>query len=152
MMPVPDGEVPSRKIVVVEADEDFLHLIQMTLADCGAELLPAGSGKDGLALIGASQPAAIILDLALPDMSGWEVFIQLRDGPSARPAPPVIILADEGTRLDRTFSLQVAQVHDYQMKPFLPSQLRKSVAEALRLTAICEAQAARSRCTEKGHD
>jgi DNA-binding response OmpR family regulator len=141
-----------KKIVVVEADEDFLHLIQMTLADCGAELLSAGNGQEGLALIRACQPDAIILDLTLPDMNGWEVFIQFRDHPSTEPIPPVIILADEGTRLDRTFSLQVAQVHDYQMKPFLPSQLRKSVTEALRLSVIFKAQAAGARCAGEGHD
>ncbi len=139
-MPLPESPLPTKKIVVVEADEDVLHLIQMTLADCGAEVLSAGSGTDGLALINASRPAAVIIDLTLPDMNGWEIFIQLRDCTWAKVAPPVIILADQGTRLDRTFGLQVAQVHDYQVKPFLPSQLRKSVTEALRLSAICEAK------------
>jgi two-component system response regulator VicR len=151
-MSLPNSASWLKKIVVVEGDEDFLHLIQVTLADCGAELLSAGTGQEGLALIGANQPDAIILDLTLPDMNGWEVFIRLRDRPSTKPAPPVIILADEGTRLDRTFSLQVAQVHDYQMKPFLPSQLRKSVMDALRLTAICKAQAAGPRRKGEGRD
>jgi len=150
-MSLPDRASPPKKIVVVEADEDFLHLIRMTLADCGAELLSAGSGQEGLALIVASQPDAIILDLALPDMNGWEVFIQFRDHALTEPVPPVIILADEGTRLDRTFSLQVAQVHDYQMKPFLPSQLRRSVADALRVSALCKAQVASARRPKGGH-
>lgn len=134
----PDRALPPRNIVVVEADEDLRHLIQMTLADCGAEVLSAGSGLEGLALIRANRPAAIILDLTLPDMNGWEVFIQLRDHSPTNPVPAVIILADEGTRVDRNFGLQVAQVHDYQVKPFLPSQLRKSVAAALRMSALCE--------------
>jgi DNA-binding response OmpR family regulator len=154
-MSLPSRASPPKKIVVVEADEDFLHLIQMTLADGEAELLTASSGQAGLALISVCQPDAIILDLTLPDMNGWEVFIQLRDHPSTDPPPPVIILADEGTRLDRTFSLRVAQVHDYQMKPFLPSQLRRSVTEALRLSALCKAQkaqAAGSRRAGEGHD
>ncbi len=148
----PERALPPRNIVVVEADEDLRHLIQMTLADCGADLLSASSGQEALALIGASRPAAIILDLTLPDMNGWEVFIQLRDHSSTAHAPAVIILADEGTRVDRNFSLQVAQVHDYQVKPFLPSQLRKSVAEALRISAICDARADSTRRTGDGHD
>ena len=44
---MPESPLPTKKIVVVEADEDVLHLIQMTLADCGAEVLSAGSGSDG---------------------------------------------------------------------------------------------------------
>jgi len=151
-MAMPNGALRTKKIVVVEADEDFLHLIQMTLADCGADVLAASRGYDALALIDACRPDAVIIDLALPDMNGWEIFIRLRDGGSVKPAPPVIILADEGTRLDRTFSLQVAQVHDYQMKPFLPSQLRKSVTEALRLSAISETPVTAARQAKKDHD
>ena len=151
-MSLPNSPLHPKKIVVVEADEDFLHLIHMTLADCGADVLSAGSGQEGLTLIRSTQPDAIILDLALPDMNGWEVYIQLYDHKLTRAAPPVIILADEGTRLDRTFSLQVAQVHDYQVKPFLPSQLRKSVMEALRLSALCAAQVAAPRLAEESHD
>jgi two-component system, OmpR family, response regulator len=132
-MTQPDLAPPKKKIVVVEADEDFLHLIRVTLADCGAELVAAGSGRAGLELIRADRPDLAILDLALPDMSGWEVFIQLRCIKPEDYPLPVIILADEGTRLDRNFSLRVARVNDYQMKPFLPSRLQQSVKDALRL-------------------
>ena len=121
-----------KKIAVVEGDEDCLYLIQMVLADCGAELVAAGSGQCGLELIRSCQPDLVILDLALPDMNGWEVYIQMQADALQNRAIPVIILSDDGTRVDRTFSLRVAQVHDYQVKPFLPSQLRKSVLEALR--------------------
>jgi DNA-binding response OmpR family regulator len=129
----PKGPPAARRIVVVEADEDFLHLIPVILANCGAQLVVTRTGRSGLDAIQERRPDLVILDLALPDMNGWEVFIQLRDTPPAEGPLPVIILADEGTRLDRTFSLRVAQVHDYLMKPFLPSQLQESVAEALRL-------------------
>lgn len=128
-----DGPAPGKKIVVVEADEDFLHLIPVILADCRADLVLARTGRNGLDEIRESRPDLVILDLALPDMNGWEVFIQLRDMQRNEGALPVIILADEGTRFDRTFSLQVAQVQGYLMKPFLPSQLQASVAEALKL-------------------
>jgi DNA-binding response OmpR family regulator len=132
-MTQPDLERPKKKIAVVEADEDFLHLIQVALADCRAEFVSASSGRAGLELIRQEQPDLVILDLALPDMSGWEVFIQLRCDTPSDGSPPVIILADVGTRIDRTFSLLVAQVNDYQLKPFLPSRLRHSVRHALKL-------------------
>ncbi len=97
------------------------------------ELFLATTGGDGLALISQHRPDLVILDLTLPDMKGWEVFIQMRRAMAHSWPIPVIILADEGTRLDRTFSLRVAQVDDYLMKPFLPSQLRRSVCGALHL-------------------
>ena len=97
-MTQPGLALPKKKIVVVEADEDFLHLIRVTLADCGAELVAAGSGRAGLEVIRQDHPDLAILDLALPDMSGWEVFIQLRCNKSEDRTLPVIILAAVGTQ------------------------------------------------------
>jgi DNA-binding response OmpR family regulator len=93
-------------------------------------LISAESGQGGLDAIHAHQPDLVILDLMLPDMNGWEVFVAMRAAPATAEIP-VIILSSAGTRHDRSFSLQVAQVHDYLVKPCLPSRLRASVASAL---------------------
>ncbi|MGH2522940.1 MAG: response regulator [Anaerolineales bacterium] len=122
---------PKKKIVIVEDDEDFLALVDMILADAGVEIIPALEGTQGLKAIRAHKPDLVILDLLLPDMNGWEVFLRMRSE-AASERTPVIILTSQGTRTDRTFSLQVARVHDYLMKPCLPSQLRQSVASALQ--------------------
>jgi len=119
-----------KKIVVVEDDEDFLTLVNMMLADENIEVVPALDGETGLEAIRACRPDVVILDLILPDMNGWEVFMQMRNEVESKDIP-VIILTNQGTRHDRTFSLFVAQVHDYLTKPCLPSQLRNSVASAL---------------------
>jgi DNA-binding response OmpR family regulator len=94
------------------------------------EIIGAADGRSGIDAIRANAPSLVILDLGLPDMNGWEVFMTMRQEPeSAR--IPVIILSSEGTRIDRSFGLQVAQVHDYLVKPCLPSRLRQSVVTAL---------------------
>ena len=119
-----------KTVVVVEDDDDFRALVALILADPNLELIPAANGQAGLDAIRAHRPDLVILDLMLPDMSGWDVFIAMR---AARPSAniPVIILSSVGTRHDRSFGLQVAQVHDYVTKPCLPSRLRASVAAAL---------------------
>ena len=119
-----------KKILVIEDDEDFLALVNMMLADTHVEIIPALTGLQGLKAIHAHRPDVVILDLTLPDMNGWEVFIQMRDHAETQ-AIPVIILTSYGTRVDRNFSLRVARVHDFLTKPCLPSQLRQSVASAL---------------------
>jgi len=121
---------PKKKVVVVEDDDDFRALVALMLADSNLELIPAATGQAGLAAILTRQPDLVILDLMLPDMSGWDVFIAMRAEPASA-AIPVIILSSVGTRHDRSFGLQVAQVHDYVTKPCLPSRLRASVASAL---------------------
>jgi DNA-binding response OmpR family regulator len=120
-----------KTVVVIEDDEDFLGLVKLMLADTGLQIVPALGGREGLDAIRQVQPDLVILDLVLPDLSGWEVFMQMRAVP-ATSETPVIILTNQGTRVDRNFGLRVARVHDFLMKPCLPSQLRQSVVSALR--------------------
>jgi DNA-binding response OmpR family regulator len=124
-------EVPKKKIVVVEDDEDFVALVRMILSNGEMDIISASGGARGLEAIRLHQPDLVILDLMLPDMHGWEVYMRLRSEAETQNTP-VIILTSQGTRHDRNFSLQVARVHDYLMKPCLPSQLRQSVASALK--------------------
>jgi DNA-binding response OmpR family regulator len=122
-----------KKVVVVEDDADFLLLLHMILGGEGAaapELIDVDTGTGAIEAIRRHQPDLVILDLMLPDMNGWEVFMAMRQDANTAETP-VIILSSEGTRHDRSFGLQVAQVHDYLVKPCLPSRLRRSVAAAL---------------------
>jgi DNA-binding response OmpR family regulator len=121
-----------KTIVVIEDDEDFLTLVNMMLAGDQFSIVGALNGREGLEAIRTHHPDLVILDLMLPDMNGWEVFMKVREDPASRELP-VIILSVQGTRHDKTFGRHVAHVHDYLTKPCLPSQLRQSVASALGL-------------------
>jgi len=121
-----------KRVVVVEDDADFQKLVDMMLSGADVEIVAAADGQGALDAIRAHAPDLVILDLLLPDMNGWEVFMQMRREDESSNVP-VIILSGVGTRYDRTFSLQVAQVHDYLTKPCLPSRLRASVASALHM-------------------
>ena len=118
-------------VLLVDDDQDFSTLVTLMLAQDDIRLVKAATGQGGLDAIREHRPAVVILDLMLPDMNGWEVFLKLRQTPEGENIP-VIILSAVGTRYDRTFGLRVARVHDYLTKPCLPSQLRQSVAAALR--------------------
>lgn len=132
MLSLPDYR-QKKTIVVVEDDDDFRWLIVKMLDGLEAvavEVIGVADGDSALRAIQASAPSLVILDLGLPDMNGWEVFMAMRQVPASA-SIPVIILSNEGTRIDRSFGLQVAQVHDYLVKPCLPSRLRQSVVAAL---------------------
>lgn len=124
------SESAKHSIVVIQGDEDLQALLPLMLSAKDVELVMAANGKQGLEAIHAYHPALIILDLNLPDMNGWELFLQLQSENGAQ-SPRFIILASQASRVDRNFGLQVAQVQDYLLKPFLPSQLRRSVSLAL---------------------
>jgi DNA-binding response OmpR family regulator len=130
-MATQNGGNSQKRVVVVEDDDDFRTLVLLMLAGANLDLVAAATGQAGLEAIRAHPPDLVILDLMLPDMSGWDVFIAMRQAPPTADIP-VIILSSVGTRHDRSFGMQVAQVHDYVTKPCLPSRLRASVASALR--------------------
>jgi DNA-binding response OmpR family regulator len=117
-------------IAVVVGDEDLSALIQTVLAGPALHLSLAGTGRAGLNLLRAHPPDVLLLDLSLPDMNGWELFMQLQSEDGTTPMP-IIMLADRASRVDKNFGLYVAGVHDFVMKPFMPSQLRASVTRAL---------------------
>ncbi len=116
--------------MLVEDDADFRTLVRMILSSDDLEMIPVGEGTSAMEAIRQHQPDVVILDLMLPDMNGWEIFMAMRSE-AASADIPVIILSCIGTRHDRSFGLQVARVHDYLVKPCLPSRLRASVASAL---------------------
>lgn len=128
---------PKPRIIVVDDDDDFVSLVRLIFPDSDFELLSAATGGAGLDTIRANAPDVVILDLMLPDMHGWDVYMRMQAEAETQKIP-VIVLTAHGTRHDRNFSLQVAHVHDYLMKPCLPSQLRHSVQTALSGTAISD--------------
>lgn len=117
--------------MIVEDDADYCSLVRMILDSRDLETIAAEDGRGALEAIRRQPPDLVILDLILPDMNGWELFMAMRDEAASQHIP-VIILSSMGTRLDRSFGMRVAQVHDYLVKPCLPSRLRASVASALQ--------------------
>ena len=119
-----------KKVVLVDDDVDFGALVRMMLAGGDLDMITVENGAGAMPAIRKHKPDVVILDLMLPDMNGWEIFIAMRDEAEIAHIP-VIILSCVGTRQDLSFGLQVARVHDYLLKPCLPSRLRASVASAL---------------------
>jgi two-component system response regulator MtrA len=119
-----------KKVLLVDDDVDFNALVGMMLSDSELHMTTVQDGIGAMPAIREQQPDLVILDLMLPDMNGWEIFMAMRAEAQSADIP-VIILSCVGTRHDVSFGLQVAHVHDYLLKPCLPSRLRASVASAL---------------------
>jgi CheY-like chemotaxis protein/signal transduction histidine kinase len=88
-----DDEV--KIMAIIEDDPKFARVVYDFSHEKGFKCLIAGEGETGLELVKAYQPDAIILDLNLPDISGWEVLNVLKQDPNTRHIPVHIISADE---------------------------------------------------------
>ena len=113
-------------VLVVEDDADLNELIGAYVCMAGLTCRSALTGNDAIREIESKLPAAIVLDLMLPDMSGLEICRRVKAGP-AREATRVIIL----TAMDSEASRQGgrdAGADEYLTKPFDPDHLMKTVA------------------------
>lgn len=94
--PAPVGEAA---VLIVEDDPAFSNILSGIVARKGVRGLCAATGAEALALAFREPISAVLLDLGLPDMSGWEVLNRLKQDPRTRDVPVHVISArDESSR------------------------------------------------------
>lgn len=124
-----------QQILVVDDERPIVQMVEQRLRRDGFDVISATTGADALAALREHMPAALLLDIGLPDLDGFEVLRRLRaDGLSL----PVIILTARGEEIDRIVGLELG-ADDYVVKPFSPRELVARVRALLRRTAEAEA-------------
>lgn len=78
-------------ILVIDDEPDIRRLLAEILTQRGYQVTTSSSGADGLAQIEKNRPALILLDIMMPEMTGWDVLRRLREGPNHD--VPVIVLS-----------------------------------------------------------
>src|ERR1700733_6244821 len=102
------------RVLVIEDDDAVRSALRRALLLDGYEVLPAGTGQDGLLKAGSIVPDAIILDLGLPDIDGMQVCRRLR---SLGNRTPILMLTARDAVEDRVDGLE-AGADDYLVKPY----------------------------------
>jgi DNA-binding response OmpR family regulator len=119
------------RILVVEDDRAVQKALKRLFEAEGFEVHISGDGVSALAAYRAAAPAAVVLDLRLPAMSGRDVCRELKQ---QAPALPVIVLSAASDVSDKVLLLELG-ADDYVTKPFSPRELLARVRAALRRTA-----------------
>jgi two-component system cell cycle sensor histidine kinase/response regulator CckA len=121
------------RILVVDDEENDRHLLELLLAAEDFEICTATSGAEALAMIAKDPPDLILLDVMMPDMSGYEVAEALKRDGALVPIPIIMITMLDG-REDMMRGL-AAGVEDYLTKPVHRAELSMRVRNLLRLKA-----------------
>jgi CheY-like chemotaxis protein/anti-sigma regulatory factor (Ser/Thr protein kinase) len=95
--------LPDRRgnVLVVDDDPAIRRLVAEALAHGGVELREAASGEEALAEVERARPNAIVLDLVMPGIDGFEVLERLQDDPAARMIPVLVLTAHDLTPDER---------------------------------------------------
>ena len=128
-LPAPSAEPIS--VLMIEDDADMQELVSscIGLSWPRASIIAASSGRKGLGLAVAEPPDLVILDVGLPDITGYEVLRRLRDFSDAA----VVMLTGHSQEGDiERFLSEGALADDYVLKPFAPADLISRVQAAIR--------------------
>jgi DNA-binding response OmpR family regulator len=121
-------------LLFIEDDDGIRLALSLALEDEGYEVLQAANGVDGLAMFADREVDLVLLDLRLPDMSGFEVCRALR----AHSIVPIIIITAQTDTYDMVAGLE-AGADDYVTKPVVPKQLAARIRALMRRVQLQEA-------------
>ncbi len=120
------------RVLVVDDEADIVALVAYHLAKSGFKVSTATSGGEALERTRHEHPALIVLDLMLPDISGFDVLTTIR-GEEPIADTPVLMLTARREEPDRIKGLSLG-ADDYLSKPFSPQELILRVNAILRRT------------------
>lgn len=115
------------RILLVDDQPANLMALEALLGDFGVTLVRANSGEEALRRILEGEFAAILLDVQMPGMSGFEVARLLRERSSSRSTPLIFLTAGESEEFPLEEAYELGAV-DYLMKPIVPKILRAKIA------------------------
>jgi len=122
---------PSGRILVVEDDPAVQKALRRLFETEGYAVETQSDGRSALDSFQASAPAAVVLDLRLPKVSGRDVCKELK---AMAPTLPIVVLSAASDVSDKVLLLELG-ADDYVTKPFSPRELLARVRAALRHTA-----------------
>jgi DNA-binding response OmpR family regulator len=120
-------------LLFIEDDEAIRTALQLVLEDEGYEVAVAGDGETGIKMFTTIQPDLVLLDLRLPDISGFEVCRAIR----RTSITPVIMVTAQTDTSDLVNGFD-AGADDYVTKPVVPKELAARIRAALRRTQTSE--------------
>jgi len=114
----------AKKVLIIDDEVDFADLLKLQLEKGGYDVTTVYSGKDGLDLLKKEFPDIILLDIMMPEISGWEICSKIKLDTKTKDIP-VIFLTARADDLSKAMGLKGAE--GFIEKPFDPLDLIKEI-------------------------
>ncbi len=119
------------KVLVVDDAKPIVMVIDTNLRLAGYDVLTAYDGREALRVIRENRPDCVILDIMMPEMSGWEVLEEVRADPEIAKTQVMMLTAlGDDSDISRGYELGVDM---YLTKPFEPDELIEFVERVLEV-------------------
>lgn len=124
-------------LLFIEDDRDIRAALRLALEDEGYKVLESPDGQSGLKTFASENVDLVLLDLRLPDMSGFDVCRELR----SKSLVPIIMVTAQTDTHDLVAGLE-AGADDYVTKPVVAKELAARIRAALRRTTLLSTSSA----------
>jgi DNA-binding response OmpR family regulator len=128
-------------VLIVDADAATRRDVRAACAQDGYQVMEADTGAEGLRQVEAMRPNLVLLEVVLPDASGYDVCRELRKKDTA---VPVIMMSSRPDEIDAVVALEIG-ADDYVVKPLRLRELAARIAAHLRRMRLESADATRNR-------
>lgn len=119
------------RILIVDDMEANRFALRDIIVDMGCQPILTENGRQALEMVERLRPQLIILDIAMPDMDGYEICRKIKENPDTREIPIIFISAyDEPSDIVKSFEMGG---EDYITKPFIPAIVKARVGMHLKL-------------------
>jgi two-component system alkaline phosphatase synthesis response regulator PhoP len=124
---------PTHKVLIVEDTVELAEIIQVTLERLNLLVFHETHGNRALEVYDAEHPDLVLLDIALPDMTGWHVLQTIQAKPYEGKSPVIVVITAYGDPANRLMG-KLQDIQGYLIKPLQPDEIEKVVVEVLNLT------------------
>lgn len=122
----------NQPLILAVDDSPLIHrVLERRLEALRARMLTAMNGEEAMVLARAEHPDLIMLDIGLPDMSGFEALSTIKNDPEIMHIPVIILTASDSSE-DKVLGFELGAV-DYVTKPFDTAELQARVRSVLRI-------------------
>ena len=122
------------RVLCVDDEPGVAELISLILQSQNIQVDGATSGQEALEVMRHNPPDVVMLDIMMPDMDGWEVYHHMRTDLHLKNIPVIVVTARNNS-FEEIIARERAGVSDYVTKPFVPNDVRQSLAKVVNLEA-----------------
>lgn len=120
-------------VLIVEDTVELAEVIQATIEGMGIKSIFETHGKNGIERLKEIKPKLMLMDIGLPDISGWKMLDMIKEAYTDNEGamPTIIVITAYGDPANRLIG-KLQNIHSYLVKPFTPDEVERVVSMALR--------------------